>query len=149
MPPAHFHEVFKRARAANIPVVVASGNENSGVCWPAAYCETIAVGAICKELNRAEFSNHGKELDIVAPGVDIYSTVPINAYGTQSGTSMATPMVASAIALYIADKRAKGESYTVDTIDQALKESATDLGLEGYDPEMGYGLLNLTKLLNL
>lgn len=47
----------------------------------------------------AWFSNYGKMVDVVAPGVDIYSTYPENTYGTESGTSMATPMVAGLAAM--------------------------------------------------
>ena len=45
-------------------------------------------------------SHYGaKSVDIAAPGTDIYSTIPTSSYGTMSGTSMATPMVASAVAV--------------------------------------------------
>lgn len=148
-PPQAFHDAFKRAYAAGIPVIVASGNENGEVCYPAVYPETIAVGAMDDRFERAKFSNFGQELDIMAPGVDVYSTVPVNAYGKMSGTSMATPMVAGAVALYIAHKRSKGESYTVQGIHKAIQESAVDLGMDGYDAGTGHGLLNLSKLLNL
>ena len=148
-PPPAFHEVFKRAHAANIPVIVATDNENEEVSYPAAYPETIAVGAMNERFELATFSNHGKTLDVMAPGVDICSTLPVNAYGKMSGTSMATPMVAGAVALYIAHKRSKGESYTVQQIHNAIKESAVDLGIEGYDTVTGHGLLNLSKLLSL
>jgi len=48
----------------------------------------------------ADFSNYGKKgLDVFAPGVDIYSTVPNNAYDQESGTSMAAPVVTGIAAL--------------------------------------------------
>jgi subtilisin family serine protease len=148
-PPQAFHDAFKRAYAAGIPVIVASGNEATAVSYPAVYPETIAVGAINNRLDKANFSNFGNELDVMAPGVDIYSTIPVNAYGLMSGTSMATPMVAGAVALYIANKRQKGESYTVQDIHNAIAKSAVDLGMDGYDANTGHGLLNLAKFLNL
>lgn len=148
-PPESFHQAFKRAYEAGIAIVVASGNENTKVSYPAAYPETIAVGAIDYFKQKANFSNFGPELDIVAPGVSIYSTVPVGQYGKMSGTSMATPMVAGAIALYIAHKKEQGEPYSIQDIHEAIKESAVDLGLDGYDAQTGFGLLNLNKLLNL
>ncbi|MBE2186156.1 MAG: S8 family serine peptidase, partial [Rhodothermales bacterium] len=48
----------------------------------------------------ADFSNYGKaDVDVFAPGVDIYSTLPGNTYGPQQGTSMAAPVVSGVAAL--------------------------------------------------
>src|SRR5699024_11498702 len=55
---------------------------------------SVAVGSVTSSQTRSSFSNYGPELDVMAPGSDIYSTLPNNPYGTLSGTSMATPHVA-------------------------------------------------------
>jgi serine protease len=65
-----------RAEAAGIVVVAAAGNDAGKVDYPAIFDTTIAVGAIDKNLTVAYFSNHGPELDLAAPGVDIYSLAP-------------------------------------------------------------------------
>lgn len=65
-----------RAEAAGIVVVAAAGNAGAGVDYPAIFDTTIAVGAIDQNLTVATFSNHGRELDLAAPGVDIYSLAP-------------------------------------------------------------------------
>ncbi|HKO55191.1 MAG TPA: S8 family serine peptidase [Thermoanaerobaculia bacterium] len=85
-----------RAEAAGIVVVAAAGNNASAVDYPAAFDTTIAVGAIDGHLNAAAFSNHGPELDLAAPGVDIYS---LAARGSGlSATITAGPVTISATA---------------------------------------------------
>lgn len=70
-----------RAEAANVVVVAASGNDGvRRISYPAAYASVIAVGAVSNnagEYKRADFSQYGPGLDIVAPGVDVYSSVPM------------------------------------------------------------------------
>jgi subtilisin family serine protease len=80
---------------------VAAGNAGNTkeVFYPANYPETIAIGAIDLSFNRANFSNTGVNLDFMAPGVDIFSTVPDNWYATLSGTSMAQPFACGVAAL--------------------------------------------------
>ncbi|MGE0764405.1 MAG: S8 family serine peptidase [Bdellovibrionales bacterium] len=70
----------ERAEAAGVVVVAASGNDGvRRISYPAAYPNVIAVGAVGLnngEMKRAEFSQYGPGLDIVAPGVDVVSSVP-------------------------------------------------------------------------
>jgi subtilisin family serine protease len=78
VPSAASREAVAAADAANVVVVCASGNDGkAAVSFPAAYEQSVAVGAIDSSLARASFSNWGPELDIVAPGVDVLSSVPV------------------------------------------------------------------------
>jgi subtilisin family serine protease len=87
----------------------------------AGYEAVIAVAAITSTGARASFSNYGlNTVDIGAPGSSIYSTIP-GGYGTKSGTSMAAPHVAGAVALY---SSMVGAGASADAIRQAILSSA-------------------------
>lgn len=66
-----------KAEVAGIPIVAASGNDGKAkVGYPAAYPNVIAVGAVDAKLQKADFSQWGPELDVMAPGVEVISSVP-------------------------------------------------------------------------
>ncbi len=66
------------AYRSGITIVAAAGNDGSDtIGYPAALPECIAVGAVDSDLKRAEFSQYGPELAVVAPGVDVVSSVPL------------------------------------------------------------------------
>jgi subtilisin family serine protease len=68
-------EAYARARRANVLVIAAVGNQASWVRYPAAYPSVVGVGAIARSREIASFSNTGSEVDFVAPGVDVLSTI--------------------------------------------------------------------------
>ena len=89
-------------RAAGTPIAVAAGNSNSDakLSSPASEVTAITVGATDRTDARAVYSNYGAVVDIFAPGSDIFSAwiSESNSYNTISGTSMAAPHVAGALA---------------------------------------------------
>jgi subtilisin family serine protease len=127
------------AYGKNMLVVAAAGNEGSNsILYPAALPGVVAVGATDNGDNRAGFSNYGDALDIVAPGVNIFSTFWNDSYVYLSGTSMATPHVSSVAALVLS----LHPGYTAGQVESTLKNNAVDLGAPGWDPYYGNGRLD-------
>lgn len=109
--------IDKKGRAGNVITVGASGNINDGGIT-------------------ANFSNYGKcEVDVFAPGVGIYSTIPgISTYGKASGTSMASPVVTGIAALilgYYPSLSPKQLKYIIERSAIAPSENVTIPGSEG------------------
>ncbi|WP_334110755.1 S8 family peptidase, partial [Anoxybacillus sp.] len=136
-------EAVKQAIDAGITVVAAAGNEATDMySIPASYEGVISVGATDHKNKLAEFSNYGPSVDLVAPGVDVYSPIYDYAKGSSfaelSGTSMAAPVVAGVASLLLS-KYPNLKPYQVEWI---LERTATDLGEKGYDLTYGNGLVN-------
>lgn len=142
-----FHDAVTAAYNSGVVVVAAAGNNGGAVIYPAAYPETIAVSATDNTNTLAWFSSRGPEVDLAAPGVDVYSTYKGDGYATLSGTSMATPHVTGVTALVL--NTAVG-AYDVDgdgvwdpsEVLKKLQDTATDLGDLGFDNLYGWGLVN-------
>lgn len=112
-------------------VVAATGNDGVGtVSYPAAYQGSIAVGSVTSAGDRSYFSNYGQGLDVMAPGSNIYSTMPGGRYGSMSGTSMATPHVAGLVGLM----RTVNPNISVSEVRSILKNTAQPAG-----PALQYG----------
>lgn len=141
----------KNAVQAGITVVCAAGNEGDGkadtpeISYPAYYPETIAVGAVNLQTGIANFSNSNNQIDIVAPGVETYSTYPGGKYVKLSGTSMATPHISGAVALiYSRYKKRFGVYPSPETVTLLLRYGSIDLGEVGFDQLYGFGMFSFT-----
>ena len=107
-------------------VIFAAGNYNLQYGPPSNYEPIVAVGAIRSNGNRASFSNYGDWVDICAPGVSIWSSIPTNKYDCWDGTSMACPHVSGVAALLIS--YFGGPGFTCDILKEALLGGARQIG---------------------
>lgn len=119
-------------------MVASAGNHgNNKKNWPAAYERVISVASLDQKGKRAKSSNHGKWVDVAAPGKKIYSTVP-GGYGYKSGTSMACPHVSGLAGLiWSVDSKT-----TNSKVKKNICEHADDLG-----DEFIYGRINVRRSL--
>jgi len=133
------------AEKAGILIVAAAGNDGEAVDYPAAYPGVIAVAATARDNTAPRWSSRGDgngddEVELAAPGVDIYSTYKDGSYETLSGTSMASPHVAGSAALVWA----ANSGWDAAAVREALKGAALDLTpKDGQDRDnvYGYGLV--------
>lgn len=141
-------------------VVFASGNQaqtSNNMNYPANFDDRVlAVGAIGSTGYRASFSSFGPKLDVVAPGVEVLSTIPENNIGFMSGTSIATPHVSGVAALMIA----ANPDLTREEVVRFIEVTAKKIHTENYqyysyrphstwNQEVGYGLIDATKAVSL
>ncbi len=154
-PVQEVRKAIQAAQDAGIVCFVAAGNAGNtkDVFYPAQYPETIAVGAVDINMRRASFSNTGKNLDFMAPGVDIFSTVPDNWYATLSGTSMAQPFVCGVAALLLSYARNKRPDITLRTANDYIeffKKYTIPVQGDVYEQEhfyQGFGIIDPQKFI--
>lgn len=133
-------------------VVAAMGNDGANTQdYPASYPGVIAVGAVDSQDQVASYSNFGRWISVVAPGDEVYSTMPTYhvtlddeepgadiGYGTLSGTSMATPYVSGLAALLCS----VNPNLTPRGVKTLIERSADDLQTPGFDTFTGFGRIN-------
>jgi len=147
-------EALQYAYERDVVIIAAAGNEAGSVIYPAAYdAYCIAVAASDYNDSRTEWSNHGPEIDVAAPGERILSCVPIwywedspFPYGYGFGTSMAAPHVSGLAALIKSIKPWLKASEIMNVI----RYTADDVNADAYpgkDEYIGYGRINMEKAL--
>jgi subtilisin family serine protease len=143
---ALLHDAVLYAWQSGVPMIAASGNGNDpSLAFPARWDETIAVGAINNvgarwSTSPNNGSNYGPELDLMAPGVSIWSLDGVDEYKFLSGTSMAAPHVSGTVCLL----ESVNPGMTPEELRDRLVETAIDIGTPGFDEETGWGRLNVT-----
>jgi thermitase len=149
------YQAIKRALSAGIVVVAAAGNEattGNPLEYPASYPGVVSVGAIGMDLQRAAFSNFNSQVSLVAPGVDILSTLPTRfsgstpfPYGYMSGTSMAVPMVSGCAALVFSQHPGWNGSQVVATLLRTAQPLTPTGDIPGFNVYFGNGLVNAAQ----
>ena len=130
-------------------LVSATGNDGGAVMYPARFSNCIAVGATdeadnwCDESIWGEgfSSNHGVEIDVVAPGNNIVSTYPGGDYVFCSGTSISTACVSGMAALMVS----VNQSLSNEEVRGAIKGTCDNLLETGWDEWTGYGRINIQE----
>lgn len=140
-------ESVQMALDAGVFVVCAAGNvQTPVVMYPGAYEGVIAVSAVKPQgasvTFASNYSNSGDWISYAAPGSNIVSTIP-GGYDQKTGTSMACAMFSGALALMLS----MDPCLTADQIQQLMRSTAQDLGDPGKDAYYGYGMPNLTAML--
>jgi serine protease len=133
-------------------VIAAAGNSgNNTNHYPGAYNNVYCVASTNSSDVKSSFSNYGTWVDISAPGDNIYSTVPSNAYQAQSGTSMATPMVAGLAGLMLAKNPYMTPTAVLNCISSTAASSIyTISGNSAYvsGNQLGAGRINAASAMN-
>ncbi|RKE21450.1 type VII secretion-associated serine protease mycosin [Streptomyces sp. TLI_171] len=132
---------LQNAERQNIVVVASSGNDGGeGPTYPAQYDSVLAVGASDRNNERATFSQYGDFVDVVAPGVDMLSTVPGHGQCTDNGTSFSAPYVAGLAAVL----KGMHKDWTANQIRTVIEQTAqrTEHGRNKY---IGWGVVDPVK----
>src|SRR5205823_1670493 len=125
--------------AHGVLVVASAGNSAADTPnYPAACPGAVAVSATDTNGDFAYFSSFGSWVGLAAPGVHIFSTRADNSYGSESGTSLAAPMVSAVAALVLAQH----PDWSPSEVAAQLEQTAQDRGPAGFDPYYGHGLLD-------
>jgi len=127
-------------------VVAAAGNTNANLdFYPASYDNVLSVGFVNNADQRDPNSTYSNFIDLVAPGVNIYSTFNNDSYGTEGGSSLAAPIVAGAAALL----RERYPDYSAVEIMEQLRVNADDIydvsSNSQFEYLFGKGRLNVSR----
>ncbi|UOQ43913.1 S8 family serine peptidase [Halobacillus salinarum] len=133
------------AHKAGITLVASAGNDGSStVEYPGAYPWVIAVGATDTrngKFVKAGFSNYGGHLDLMAPGVELFSTSLDGSYDFKSGTSFSAPVVSGLAALI----KTKHKDWTPSQVEFALEYGTDSMSKQEFNNETGFGEVNGEK----
>ncbi|WP_229848410.1 type VII secretion-associated serine protease mycosin [Kitasatospora griseola] len=133
--------VLDKAESKGIVVVASSGNDGAeGPTYPAKYETVLAVGASDRNNERATFSQYGDFVDVVAPGVDMLSTVPGAGQCTDNGTSFSAPYVSGLAAVL----KSEHQGWTAQQIRTVIEQTAQRTE-HGRNKWIGWGVVDPVK----
>ncbi|MGL4420582.1 MAG: S8 family serine peptidase, partial [Gemmataceae bacterium] len=148
---ANLRRAMDDAQRAGVIIVAAAGNDGNNTSnnrfYPAAYSTTmpnvVSVAAIGSNNQLASFSNYGTTTTLAAPGVSILSTLPNSSYASWSGTSMAAPQVAGALALLWNTRPTLSATQVVEKLKSSVEPTGSLVG-----KTVTGGRLNVRRLLD-
>ena len=135
--------IVRYAEEKNVLLIAAVGNEGNAIKYPAGFKTVLAVGGIGEDNEMESRSNHGPELDLVAPW-NVYTTALGGRYEYKEGSSMAAPQVAGVAALVWS----KYPELKVNQLRNLLTQTAEDVNTPGWDAYTGNGVLRADRALN-
>jgi serine protease len=133
--------IMNAGNTAGVVLVAAAGNDDvSTVFYPAGFNHVISVASTASSDAKSSFSNFGTWIDIASPGSAIRSTLPSNTYGVQSGTSMASPLVAGLCGLMLS----VNPNLSPAEVLECLQITATNINGQNsnYIGQLGAGRIN-------
>lgn len=140
-------EAVMLADEAGVVLAASAGNQGTipqRIHYPSGYAEVISVGATDRYDRRANFSNYGPMVDVMAPGDQILSTILGGGCGEwtyPSGTSYASPMVCGVAGLI----RSVNPQLSPADVAQIITSTADDISSEGWDPPTVHGRVNARR----
>ncbi|MDR7120081.1 S8 family serine peptidase [Rheinheimera soli] len=137
--PAHplLQQAVKALDKKNVVLIAAAGNAGPAAAplYPAAYPQVIAVTAVDQHQHIYRWANQGDYIEFAAPGVAVTVAKAGAGFGLETGTSLASPVVAAIAACQLAS------GVTATQLRTQLQQQAVDLGEPGKDTVYGFGLL--------
>jgi subtilisin family serine protease len=117
-------QAISHANKAGVVLVAAAGNEDSSArVYPASVSgSVVGIASTTDWDTRSSFSNYGSaDVWIAAPGENVISTYPGGTYGSESGTSFSSPLVAGTVALMLSAKQPINQSNAANALSHAIQ----------------------------
>lgn len=154
-PLQNIRKAIQYAESKGVVSFVAAGNMGltKEIFYPANYPETIAIGSIDENFDRSKFSNTGENLDFMAPGGKIFSTVPDDWYAILSGTSMACPFAVGVAALCLSWQRKYAPNQPLrgaESYRELFRKHTSSINNEKYANKQffqGFGIIDPRKFM--
>lgn len=150
----YYNDIISYATDRNVICVAAMGNrgnlhdnflQSRRYDIPSMSENVLSVGATDADEKKADFSDFGSDMELIAPGVDICSSMLGGGYVTGSGTSASAPLVAACAALILSDD----PDMTYTDVCEELYERAADREAPGKDIYYGYGRVDLGETVKM